>query len=79
MIRPESGLAQKGYDRQMGARPMGRTIQEHLKKPMAEQILFGKLSENGGFVRVTVKKDELHLKFEAAKSKTSGLEIIDGK
>ncbi|UYM15787.1 ATP-dependent Clp protease ATP-binding subunit ClpA [Endozoicomonas euniceicola] len=72
-------LAQKGYDRQMGARPMGRTIQEHLKKPMAEQILFGKLSENGGFVRVTVKKDELHLKFEAAKSKTSDLETINGK
>ena len=72
-------LAEKGYDRQMGARPMGRTIQEHLKKPMAEQILFGKLSENGGFVRVTVKKDDLHLKFEAAKSKTSDLEIVDGE
>lgn len=72
-------LADKGYDRQMGARPMGRAIQEHLKKPMAEQILFGKLADNGGFVRVTVKKGKLHIKFEAAKSRTSDLETVDGK
>ena len=72
-------LAEKGYDKQMGARPMGRVIQEHLKKPMAEQILFGELSENGGFVRATVKKDELFLKFEAAKSKASDLEAVDGE
>ncbi|MGB1272590.1 MAG: AAA family ATPase, partial [Endozoicomonas sp.] len=43
-------LSEKGFDRQMGARPMGRVIQEHLKKPMAEQILFGKLAKNGGTV-----------------------------
>lgn len=72
-------LSEKGYDRQMGARPMGRVIQEHLKKPMAEQILFGKLAENGGFVRVTVKKGELSLKFEAAKSRASDLEAVDGE
>ncbi|KEQ12232.1 ATP-dependent Clp protease ATP-binding subunit ClpA [Endozoicomonas numazuensis] len=72
-------LAEKGYDRAMGARPMGRIIQEHLKKPLAEQILFGKLSENGGFVRVTVKKGELFLKFEPAKSRASDLEAVDGE
>lgn len=72
-------LAEKGYDRTMGARPMGRVIQEHLKKPLAEQILFGKLSENGGFVRVTVKKGGLFLKFEPAKSMTSDLEVVDGE
>ncbi|WP_422133690.1 ATP-dependent Clp protease ATP-binding subunit ClpA [Endozoicomonas sp. ALD040] len=72
-------LAEKGYDRMMGARPMGRVIQEHLKKPLAEQILFGKLSESGGFVRVTVKKGGLFLKFEPAKSLTSDLEVVDGE
>ncbi|MFK0571108.1 ATP-dependent Clp protease ATP-binding subunit ClpA [Endozoicomonas sp.] len=70
-------LSEKGFDRQMGARPMGRIIQEHLKKPMAEQILFGKLAENGGNVKVTVRKGELYLKFEATKSRASDLEAID--
>jgi len=70
-------LAEKGFDRQMGARPMTRVIQEYLKKPMAEQILFGKLAENGGIIKVTVRKGELHLKFEEAKSRTSDLEAID--
>ena len=72
-------LSEKGFDRLMGARPMGRVIQEHLKKPLAEQILFGKLAGNGGSVTVTVKKDELHLKFEATKSRTSDLESVDGE
>ncbi|OED43464.1 ATP-dependent Clp protease ATP-binding subunit ClpA [Endozoicomonas sp. (ex Bugula neritina AB1)] len=72
-------LSDKGFDRQMGARPMGRVIQEHLKKPLAEQILFGKLAKNGGTVTVTVKKDELHLKYEAAKSRASDLESVDGE
>lgn len=70
-------LAEKGFDRQMGARPMGRVIQEYLKKPMAEQILFGKLAEHGGIIKVTVRKGELHLKFEAAKSRASDLEAVD--
>ncbi len=72
-------LSEKGFDRQMGARPMGRIIQEYLKKPLAEQILFGKLAENGGNVIVTVRKNELHLKFEATKSRASDLEAIDGE
>ena len=70
-------LAEKGFDRQMGARPMGRVIQEHLKKPLAEHLLFGKLAENGGNVKVTVKKDELRLKIEAAKKRASDLEAVD--
>ncbi|MEB3766528.1 ATP-dependent Clp protease ATP-binding subunit ClpA [Acinetobacter sp. MD2] len=50
-------MAEHGYDRLMGARPMQRLIQEHLKKPLAEMILFGELAEHGGNVAVTVKKD----------------------
>ncbi|ENU80488.1 ATP-dependent Clp protease ATP-binding subunit ClpA [Acinetobacter sp. ANC 3789] len=50
-------LAVNGYDRLMGARPMQRLIQEHLKKPLAEMILFGELAEYGGNVAVTVKKE----------------------
>ncbi|WP_171101739.1 ATP-dependent Clp protease ATP-binding subunit ClpA [Ruegeria sp. HKCCA6707] len=53
-------LADKGYDDKMGARPLGRVIQEHIKKPLAEELLFGKLAK-GGVVRVSVKKGELHL------------------
>ncbi len=57
-------LADKGYDEKMGARPLGRVIQEHIKKPLAEELLFGKLVK-GGIVKVGVKKGELELKFEA--------------
>ncbi|TCM58841.1 ATP-dependent Clp protease ATP-binding subunit ClpA [Rhizobium sp. PP-F2F-G48] len=46
-------LADKGYDEKMGARPLSRVIQEHIKKPLAEEILFGKLKK-GGVVKVTV-------------------------
>lgn len=51
-------LAKNGYDTKMGARPMSRLIQEKIKRPLAEELLFGKLSE-GGHVFVTVEKDEL--------------------
>ena len=53
-------LAEKGYDQLFGARPLARVIQEHIKKPLAEEVLFGKL-KNGGAVRVVVKKDEIGL------------------
>ncbi len=53
-------LADKGYDDKMGARPLGRVIQENIKKPLAEELLFGKLAK-GGVVRVSVKKGELSL------------------
>jgi ATP-dependent Clp protease ATP-binding subunit ClpA len=50
-------LAERGYDERMGARPLGRVIQEHIKKPLAEEVLFGKLKK-GGTVRVTVETKE---------------------
>jgi ATP-dependent Clp protease ATP-binding subunit ClpA len=54
-------LAEKGYDQQMGARPLGRVIQEYIKKPLAEELLFGKLAK-GGTVRIL--KNEAGLAFE---------------
>ncbi len=47
-------LAEKGYDDKFGARPLARVIQEHIKKPLAEQLLFGSLI-NGGTVRIKVE------------------------
>ncbi|SLN51984.1 ATP-dependent Clp protease ATP-binding subunit ClpA [Roseivivax jejudonensis] len=61
LTRPAADwLAEKGYDDKMGARPLGRVIQEHIKKPLAEELLFGKL-QKGGVVRVSVKDDTLQL------------------
>jgi ATP-dependent Clp protease ATP-binding subunit ClpA len=57
-------LAEHGYDKQMGARPMARLIQEELKKPLAEKILFGELADGGGHVHVTVEDDKLALHVE---------------
>jgi len=54
-------LAQHGYDKLMGARPMARLIQEELKKPLAEKILFGELADTGGHVHVSVENDHLTL------------------
>ena len=56
-------LAEHGYDPKMGARPMARVIQEHIKKPLAEEVLFGRLSE-GGEVHVIVDNDKLALNYE---------------
>jgi ATP-dependent Clp protease ATP-binding subunit ClpA len=58
-------LADKGYDDKMGARPLGRVIQENIKKPLAEELLFGKLAK-GGIVQVTVQNGEIALKIEPA-------------
>ena len=58
-------LAVRGYDRKMGARPMARVIQENIKRPMAEDLLFGRLV-NGGHVVITVVDDQL--KLEVAES-----------
>ena len=49
-------IARKGYDKKMGARPMARVIQEHIKRPLAEELLFGSLRD-GGHVRVDVGGD----------------------
>jgi ATP-dependent Clp protease ATP-binding subunit ClpA len=56
-------IAKKGYDPKMGARPMARIIQEHIKRPLAEELLFGKLV-NGGHVEVTLSEDGDKLKLE---------------
>ncbi|MGR3757341.1 MAG: ATP-dependent Clp protease ATP-binding subunit ClpA [Tranquillimonas sp.] len=56
-------LADKGYDDKMGARPLGRVIQEHIKKPLAEELLFGRLAK-GGVVRVGVKDGAIDLQIE---------------
>ncbi|PAJ73666.1 ATP-dependent Clp protease ATP-binding subunit ClpA [Pseudoalteromonas sp. NBT06-2] len=56
-------LAIEGYDKTMGARPMARIIQEKLKKPLANEILFGSLSD-GGVVKIKVKAKKLHFEFE---------------
>ena len=59
-------IAERGYDPKMGARPMARIIQEHIKRPLAEELLFGKLEE-GGHVRITLSPDgELKLDAEPA-------------
>ena len=59
-------LAKHGYDEKMGARPMSRLIQDKMKRPLAEDILFGALSEKGGRVNVSVEEDDLKLEVEAA-------------
>jgi ATP-dependent Clp protease ATP-binding subunit ClpA len=50
-------IAERGYDPKMGARPMARIIQEHIKRPLAEELLFGSLAD-GGHVRITVDKND---------------------
>ncbi|ENA37496.1 MULTISPECIES: ATP-dependent Clp protease ATP-binding subunit ClpA [Pseudomonas] len=57
-------LATNGYDPQMGARPMGRLIQDKIKRPLAEEILFGELAEHGGVVHIDLKGDELAFEYE---------------
>ena len=53
-------LAKKGYDPMMGARPIGRLIQDKIKLPLSEMVLFGSLQE-GGEVKISVEKDEIVL------------------
>ena len=55
-------LINKGFDSKMGARPLQRTIDEHIKKPLSKEILFGKLV-NGGVVEIIVENNELQLKY----------------
>ncbi len=65
-LTPEANnwLAERGYDEQMGARPLARVIQENIKKPLADEVLFGKLVK-GGHVVVAVKDDVLDFEIEA--------------
>ena len=59
-------MATNGYDKSMGARPMARLIQEQLKKPLANELLFGELT-HGGVAKVAVKKDKLVINYESKK------------
>ncbi len=61
-------IARRGYDRKMGARPMARVIQEHVKKPLAEQMLFGDLRA-GGRLRVTLDESGEGLGLEVEESR----------
>ncbi len=64
-------LVEKGYDVNMGARPMERVIQEHIKKPLAELVLFGEMSKAGGTAKVRLDKteDKLTVEVEATEGK----------
>jgi len=63
-------LANNGYDEKMGARPMALLIQEQVKKPLAEELLFGKLN-NGGYVKLTEVNDKLEFEFDTEKEDIS--------
>jgi ATP-dependent Clp protease ATP-binding subunit ClpA len=65
-------IAEQGYDPKMGARPMARTIQEHIKRPLAEELLFGRLV-GGGHVRVYVAADGSKLELECTPNTTPEL------
>ncbi len=64
-------LAKNGYDSKMGARPLGRLIQEKIKKPMAEELLFGKLAK-GGEALITVKDGELEIVYSEPEAQRIG-------
>lgn len=68
-------LAEQGYDDKMGARPMARLISEKIKKPLAEQLLFGELSEGGGIVSVSLEQDEIKLSYGSHQSKKELVEV----
>ena len=63
-------LAMNGYDPKMGARPMARVIHDNIKKPLAEELLFGKLL-NGGRITIGVKNDQLKLEVESKEEVTA--------
>ena len=64
-------IATEGYDETMGARPMQRLIQDKIKREIAEDVLFGSLSKDGGVVQVSVVNNDISLRFEGAKEKAS--------
>jgi ATP-dependent Clp protease ATP-binding subunit ClpA len=64
-------IARRGYDPKMGARPMARVIQEHIKRPLAEELLFGRLAK-GGHAFVGVGPDD-ELKIETRSSEEPAL------
>ncbi len=64
-------LSKKGFDPLFGARPLGRVIQEYVKKPLAEELLFGKLAK-GGSVKVGLKEGKLEFDIAEAPSRVAG-------
>jgi ATP-dependent Clp protease ATP-binding subunit ClpA len=68
-------LAEKGYDPKMGARPMARLMQEQIKRPLAEELLFGKLAE-GGNVKIGVSEDGKTLRLEMLPAETPALPAL---
>ena len=71
-------LASKGYDKSFGARPLGRVIQEHIKKPLAEELLFGRLVD-GGTVSVALSNDKLVLTTESLSEKDKKIKSVTSK
>ncbi len=71
-LEPEARewLAKRGYDKLFGARPLSRVIQEHVKKPLAEELLFGSLVR-GGVVHLAVKDEKLAFTFTEAPPRSS--------
>lgn len=73
-------LARKGYDPAMGARPLGRVIQEHVKRPLAEELLFGDLTE-GGTATIKIKDDKVAFEIDprkkSPKKKTTEKESVE--
>jgi len=63
-------LADEGYDEKMGARPISRKIQEHIKKPLSEALLFGELKK-GGIVKLSISKNKLDLAFKPLSERQS--------
>lgn len=63
--KARSWLAAKGYDKAMGARPMARAVQEYIKKPLAEELLFGRLAK-GGSLKISAANDKLTFQIEGA-------------
>jgi ATP-dependent Clp protease ATP-binding subunit ClpA len=64
-------LAEHGYDEKMGARPMQRLIQDKIKRPLAEDILFGDLARSGGTVYVRVEDGDIKLEIESSEQVTA--------
>jgi len=62
-------LIDEGYDKKMGARPLAKVINKHIKKPLADELLFGAI-QSGGIIKVSVKKDKIDLNYFPKNKKT---------
>ncbi|MEM9316223.1 MAG: ATP-dependent Clp protease ATP-binding subunit ClpA, partial [Pseudomonadota bacterium] len=69
-------LVEKGYDKNMGARPMDRVIQEHIKKPLAELVLFGPLASKGGTALIRLNEAGDGLEVSVAEEQDSAADEL---